>query len=71
MVQRVFWIYEAKNATEIDEHCQPEQMGTKEFDKKFKTIQTFEDCGVPATEAQNGGSKDKRKEPRERSIRDS
>ena len=53
MVQKVLWVCEAKNATETDEHCQPERMGTKEFVQKLKTIQTLEDCGVPV----QGGTK--------------
>ena len=33
--------------------CRPEQMGTKEFDKILKIIQTLEESRVPAKEAKN------------------
>ena len=35
--------------------CEPEQMGTKEFDKMMKRIQTLEGGRVPAKEAKNWG----------------
>ena len=37
--------------------CKPEQMGTKEYGKLTKIIQTQEDGRVPAQEAKNGGQK--------------
>ena len=37
--------------------CTPEQMGTKEYGKMMKRIQTQEDGRVPAKEAKNGGQK--------------
>ena len=33
--------------------CRPEQMGTKEFGKMWKRIQTLEEGRVPAKEAKN------------------
>ena len=40
--------------------CTPERMGTKEYGKMLKRIQTLEDGRVPAKEAKNfGGSKEK------------
>ena len=50
--------------------CKQEQMGTKEYGEMMKIIQTPEDGRVPAKEAKIGTSKDKRKESREKSIRD-
>ena len=68
MVQKVFETCDAKNATET-ECCRPEQMGTKEFAKMLKRIQTLEDGRVPAKEAKHWKLEGQRKESRERSIR--
>ena len=47
MVQKVFGICEAKKMN----CCRPEQMGTTEFGKMLKRIQTLEEGRVPAKEA--------------------
>ena len=49
--------------------CMQEPMGTKDFGKMLKRIQTLEEGRVPAKEAKIGASREKRKELRERSIR--
>ena len=48
--------------------CKPDQMGTKEFGKMMKRIQTLEEGSVPAKEAKNGKSRENRIELRERSV---
>ena len=42
--------------------CMPEPMGTKEFGKMVKRIQTLEEGRVPAKEAENWRSEGKKKE---------
>ena len=41
--------------------CRPEQMGTKEFGKMLKRIQTLEEGRVPAKEAKNWKNEGKKK----------
>ena len=54
MVQKVFGICEAKNGNQkLMKCCLPEPMGTKEFGKMVKRIQTLEEGRVPAKEAKN------------------
>ena len=49
--------------------CGPEQMGTKEFGKLLKRIETLEERRVPARETKNWRIEENRKELREKSIR--
>ena len=49
--------------------CRSEQVNTKEHGKVLKRIQILEDGRVPAKEANNGESKDKKEESRGKRIR--
>ena len=49
--------------------CRPEQVNTKEHGKVSKRIQILEDGRVPAREANNGRSEDKKEESRGKSTR--
>ena len=53
MVQKMFEIRETKNGPKLVNCCKPEQMGTKEFGKMMKRIQTLEEGRVSAKEAKN------------------
>ena len=53
MVQKMFEIRETKNGPKLVNCCRPEQMGTKEFGKMMKRIQTLEEGRVSAKEAKN------------------
>ena len=53
MVQKVFWICEARMGPKLVNCCQPEPMGTQGYVKMLKRIQILEDGRVPAKEARN------------------
>ena len=48
--------------------CKPERRGTKEYGDMLKRIQTLEDGGVPAKEANNWRIEGQKKKSRERQM---
>ena len=72
MAQKVFETYARQRmGPKLMNCCKAEQMGTKDYGNMMKRIQTLEDGRVPAKKAKTLEEfREKRKEPRERSIRE-